>query len=644
MRPNSATFMRRLGYPRPGGAALVCAAILALACVASAAEPEIRWRWSGVDRVIAIGDVHGARDALVEALRESGVISTTEKWSAGRAHLVLMGDLVNRGPDSRGVVELVMQLQADAAAAGGYVHVVLGNHEVMNLVSDLRYVSKESYAGFASEEKSRDRKTAYKAAQRRIGRGDTEAFRARFEEHYPPGFFAYRKEFSSEGRYGEWLLEQPIVVVINDVAFVHGGLSPSLLAVSPDEINQRALQELDAFLDGRKDLTRLGVIREETSFTELLTMVRDVSQRMEAGQRFTPHVENAVREIEEALNGLVFDPEGPLWYRGTSLDTGPEAERIVGQVLRHLGAERAVVGHTPTLTGRVVSRFDGRVVRLDTGMLSSHYGGRASALIIEGGELSVVYPGEERVAVVAQPETMSISDFASVEEIEGFLSNASVVLAEPIGGGSTRPLRLTLEANGRRCRATYKTNDADMTCTFEGVERPCKDSYLHEVAAYRLDRMLGVDMVPPTVIRELRGTRGSLQLHIEGSINESNRVMEDLQPTDAGLWADQMAKIRLFDRFILNPGRDQANILVTTADWSVFLVEQGRAFAPLQSTSLDDLPSLGEVASGFAAALTAVSAERLRSELGDVLSEEQLGALVTRRSRILETLGRSPGQ
>ena len=61
-------------------------------------------------------------------------------WAAGRAHVVSLGDLLDRGADSRKVMDLLMRLQGEAAAAGGQLHVVLGNHEAMNLLGDLRYV------------------------------------------------------------------------------------------------------------------------------------------------------------------------------------------------------------------------------------------------------------------------------------------------------------------------------------------------------------------------------------------------------------------------------------------------------------------------------------------------------------------------
>jgi hypothetical protein len=83
---------------------------------------------------VAIGDVHGALDEFVVVLRGVELVDEELNWIGGRTHLVSLGDLVDRGDYGRQVMDLVMRLQAEAEAAGGAVHIVLGNHEVMNLV------------------------------------------------------------------------------------------------------------------------------------------------------------------------------------------------------------------------------------------------------------------------------------------------------------------------------------------------------------------------------------------------------------------------------------------------------------------------------------------------------------------------------
>ncbi|MGW4520372.1 metallophosphoesterase [Amycolatopsis sp. NPDC004378] len=80
-----------------------------------------------------VGDVHGHRDELVEALRAEGLVDDEDNWSGGEDQLWFLGDFVDRGPDGVGAIDLVMRLEAQAAEAGGQVQTLLGNHEILAL-------------------------------------------------------------------------------------------------------------------------------------------------------------------------------------------------------------------------------------------------------------------------------------------------------------------------------------------------------------------------------------------------------------------------------------------------------------------------------------------------------------------------------
>src|SRR5512139_707237 len=86
------------------------------------AAQTAKWEWAGIDRIVAIGDIHGTYDKFVSLLRGTGLVDEAMSWKGGDDHLVLAGDLVDRGPDDRKVMELVMRLQNEARAAGGAVH------------------------------------------------------------------------------------------------------------------------------------------------------------------------------------------------------------------------------------------------------------------------------------------------------------------------------------------------------------------------------------------------------------------------------------------------------------------------------------------------------------------------------------------
>ena len=133
----------------------------------SEAEAQERsdWEWEGVERIVAVGDVHGRYDQLISILEGTALVDGDSKWVGGKSNLVLCGDLVDRGPDDRAILDLVRRLQEEAKSAGGAVHALLGNHEVMNLIKDLRYVTDGGYAAFAKDERSQDRRDAWKGYQ-----------------------------------------------------------------------------------------------------------------------------------------------------------------------------------------------------------------------------------------------------------------------------------------------------------------------------------------------------------------------------------------------------------------------------------------------------------------------------------------------
>ena len=242
------------------------------------AQTRTGWEWEGVRRVVALGDVHGRYTELVRLLLGTGLVDDRLNWVGGAAHLVLCGDLVDRGPRDRDVVDLVRTLQTQARSAGGVVHALLGNHEVMNLTRDFRYVTAGGFSAFAEDERNRDRRNARSGYyQRALARQDVDRARLEeaFDETYPPGYFARQWAFGPRGDYGRWLLDQPAVVKINGVVFLHGGLTPDVAAMGLDAINRqvrdgvrrvmRAQQVLEDRVPGPADFAEtLGAARQAT--------------------------------------------------------------------------------------------------------------------------------------------------------------------------------------------------------------------------------------------------------------------------------------------------------------------------------------------------------------------------------------------
>jgi uncharacterized protein (DUF2235 family) len=102
--------------------------------------------------IYMVGDIHGAYAELVSILEHAGLINDTLDWTGESTHFVSTGDLMDRGPSSRKVMDLLIKLQRQAKQADGQVHVLLGNHEVLNLIGDWRYISAQEYQEFAEDE------------------------------------------------------------------------------------------------------------------------------------------------------------------------------------------------------------------------------------------------------------------------------------------------------------------------------------------------------------------------------------------------------------------------------------------------------------------------------------------------------------
>src|SRR5262245_61321558 len=115
--------------------------------------------------IVAMGDIHGDLNAFDRGLHAAGLTDEHGRWVGGRTVLVQTGDYMDRGPDVRGVLDRLMSLETEAAAAGGRVVVLLGNHEVMNLLGELRDVRPSTYKAFADDRSEQRREAAWQEYQ-----------------------------------------------------------------------------------------------------------------------------------------------------------------------------------------------------------------------------------------------------------------------------------------------------------------------------------------------------------------------------------------------------------------------------------------------------------------------------------------------
>lgn len=308
-------------------------------------------------RIVAIGDVHGDLAQFQEVLRQSGLIDAGGNWSGGKSRLVQTGDVPDRGPDTRAILDLLMKLEKQAKKSGGAVHALIGNHEAMNVYGDLRYTTAGEFTAFQTPRSAADRNALWKqhAGERKAASpAPDEAYKAKWEAEHPLGWIEHRIAFQPGGKYHQWLAGHDSVVKVGDSLFLHAGLSPKYGGRPLSWLNDAIRAEL-------QDLTKID-------------------------------------------GGVAIDPEGPLWYRGLANGEEASLRAHVDALLARHGVRRIVIGHTPT-AGTVLPRFGGKVVMIDAG-LSQAYGARQACLLIEDGKPSVLHRGTRLEFPGESPESL----------------------------------------------------------------------------------------------------------------------------------------------------------------------------------------------------------------------------------------------
>ena len=240
----------------------------------------------------------------------------------------------------------------------------------------------------------------------------------------------------------------------------------------------------------------------------------------------------------------------------------------------------------------------------------------------------------------AQPEPMPAWGLPlHDEEAEHFLRTAAIVSIKSFNTKAvTRPKKVELTDGEQTHYALFKTiDDFEPVKKFRGGEKELQftDSFEYEIAAYELDKMLGLGIVPPAVRRRIGAEVGSLSLWIEGAMTEWERLeVRKIHPPDRAAWNEQMYTIRLFLQLIYDTDYKNINNLLVTPDWKIYKIDASRAFRNHKELRREG--SLERFSRPVLTSLRALTQEDLEERLGRWLTKAQLRALWVRRNLILE--------
>jgi hypothetical protein len=324
-------------YPRPAATG-TATSLLPTLSPSPRAPASRQCIWEGVEKIIAIGDLHGDYEHFITILKNEKIklVDNELHWIGGKTHLVQIGDVLDRGDRAKDIFDLIKNLEKEAEKAGGMVHMLIGNHEEMNITGIAfqyaDYVTDKQFYDFLPDSYKKRKEREFKKKTENGGDIEDEWKKLKEDEdaqqEYTLNFNLY---------YGRWIAEEHNAVIkINDTVFVHGGINEKYSTWPLKDINNLYYAEF---------------------------------QKWFRGESFRPKI--------------LWGEDSPLWFR--LLATWPEQtyKSQVNRILANLGAKQMVIAHTPDIKV-IPSRFGYKIWVIDTG-ISRIYRGFLSALIIKNG-------------------------------------------------------------------------------------------------------------------------------------------------------------------------------------------------------------------------------------------------------------------
>jgi hypothetical protein len=578
----------------------------------SARAAEISCVWSGVEKIVAVGDLHGDYENFVKILLGTGLVDEKLRWAGGGAHFVQTGDIMDRGPGAKMIFDVLRRLEKEAGRAGGKVHVLLGNHEELNITGIAfdypDYITVEQFVSFLPRDYRRQKEreflkrtpSFFTHRNEELSDADTLGHLLEFWKGFMKTDDAQRFYIESfNDTYGKWLLEKNAVIRINDTIFVHGGISEKYSTWKLETINSLLRNEL-SFFKGRRNV--------------LLHHAKPFEAK------------------------IVYDANGPLWFRDLAVKDEKSLNGEFERILKNLGAGHMVIAHTfyrgngvtPVVAPRFMSRFNGKLWIIDTG-ISSYYGGINSALLIEKENFMLWGDTEADEAVLGITSPGAAEDGGgSAGDLEDYLRKAGVgTIIRGAQRGRTEPWTIILDDGQAVRRAIFKYVDR---------RRPSllPDSFNYEIAAYELSKLLGLDIVPAVVERQIEGTKGSLQAFVESAVPETARRRNGPEPPEPLKFREALETIKVFAMLVNDACENLEDTLVQTGNWRVFRVDFSEAFAP--SPELRPDCGLTSCPDELDTKLRDLDDRVIGQKLAPYLNKDEIEALIRRKGRLIRLL------
>lgn len=284
---------------------------------------------------------------------------------------------------------------------------------------------------------------------------------------------------------------------------------------------------------------------------------------------------------------------------------------------------RVSVAATPSRRRFATARFLAMALLAVPGLLMSAAGAASTST------------GQDSVIVWVDVEGKPLP-FQQDAELAEFLRSAKIVGNTKIEIGITEPRKLVLEQNGIRVHAAFRNVDETHSRVRMGdgsFYQKLRDYCGFEIAAYELSKMLGMDNVPPAVGRRLGRTDGSLQIWVEGTMMESERVEKGLRSPNFVGWRRQVQEMLLFDELIGNIDRNPGNLLIDK-NWKIWLIDHTRAFQ--QGKELKKAAKITWVRQGFWDRLQALDRDTVISAIDNFVAARGIDDMFKRRDSLVE--------